>query len=142
MLPVRIEGGEPISRPEGWDDKAHGPCGTLHVRRVEQDGLVYRVSAWEAQTMDVAKLLAGANLHLWVSSPKHPVVGMAVDEPPDDFPPVYTVQTIVAEQPTIRVLRVAPSGAVYADAIIGDTGIGNAFARAVQAIEQHAAAQP
>lgn len=143
MMPAKIEGeSRPIGKPKGWDQAKDGHCATLHVRDQQIGGLAFMISAWEAGPLEPGYLLAGANVHLGISAPIHPVVNMGVGPVPEDFEPVYTIKPVPHPdaKKVIRVMRFSPKGPIYADAFVGGAGIADAFGKAVAAIEEYAAA--
>lgn len=120
-----------------------GHCATIHVRDERQDGIAYMTSAWATEPLEAGWLLAGANVHLSISAPQHPVVAMTIGEPPEEFEPVYTITHLPHPQgrKAIRVMRYAPPRlCVYADALLGDEGMAIAVAKAMGAIEDFIAA--
>lgn len=83
MMPGVIEGwSDRYGAPLNWDEAENGRCGTLHVRRQVDDGTIWMVSKWEPTPAELALLVAGGGVELWVSAPQHPVVSLRVAVPP------------------------------------------------------------
>lgn len=79
MLPGRIEGSTRIlGAPSSWDPSVSGPCAGLAVRDLVDNGLPWMVSSWEPTPEELAQLVAGGRIQLWVQGVSHPVVALGV----------------------------------------------------------------
>jgi hypothetical protein len=78
MLPTDIEGRTRIlGAPADWDPNGKlGPCEGLPI--LDQDGCM--VSAWVPSEEEVARIVAGKPVYLFVAGGRHPPVGLAVGE--------------------------------------------------------------
>lgn len=79
MQPTKIEGHTNVlGAPPNWDETKHGSCGALPVRVSDFQGLMSMTSAWRPTEEELARLNAGAPVHLTVVSGSHPPVIVAV----------------------------------------------------------------
>lgn len=139
MNPVKIEGDAfPLGKPANWNPAESGHCSTLWVR-LDMDGdLPFLRSAWEVGADEAGWLLAGAKMQLGICGQSHPVVQLGLGPIPEDFEPPYIVQPIVTTE-GVRAVRVTTylpcAQRVFAEASIGDDGMGPAVALAIREIE-------
>lgn len=99
MIPARIS--DPTTTlvaPQNWNEQAFGYCAGLPIRREEIQGVNFMRSAWEAEPDEALQLAAGGKIILGVSAPRHPVVHMVVEPPPEQL----TRTTLVREEITAR----------------------------------------
>lgn len=83
MQSGRIEGANlDLGKPKDWDERIHGKCVTLAVRREVVQGMVTMTSAWIPTQDELDRLNLGASVHLEICSAVHPAVSLAVGEPP------------------------------------------------------------
>lgn len=84
MLIARIEGAtRNLGAPPGWERDKHGTCGGLPIRdELSASDLPCMTSAWTPTPEELARLNAGASIHLTVLGTAHPPVAMAVGEAP------------------------------------------------------------
>jgi hypothetical protein len=145
VKPARIEGTTyPVGQPENWTEATHGPCQALHVREDDEGGLRVMRSAWEVESDEAGWLLAGANLQIGISAPRHPVVMMGLGPTPLEGQPVYTIRLITSlrGEPGVHVAMYAPKaglatktgGKVWAEAAIVGGDLGEAVKEALAEI--------
>lgn len=78
MLIARIEQAtRAIGAPSDWDGKDMS-CNVLPIRDVKTHEGNFMVSAWEPTPEELAALLGGATVKLWIRGHEHPVVAMSV----------------------------------------------------------------
>lgn len=83
MIPGRIPGATRVlGAPAGWDVERDGFCAGLAVR--DCDG--HMVSSWQPSLEEIARIVAGAPVHLFVVGSAHPPVAIGVGDPPDTTP--------------------------------------------------------
>lgn len=93
MLIKRIEGAtRNLGAPSGWDPDIHGMCSVLPIADIPDPTTGnWMVSAWEPTPEEIARIVAGGSIHLWVQGTLHPVVSMTVGgEPPVEKSPHAT----------------------------------------------------
>lgn len=95
MRARRISGADPtpIGAPPDWSEEENGHCTALFVRRARIDGIDFMQSAWDSDSGESIKTLAGAAVVLGVACHQHPVVHMGVAELPEVFEPVIQART-------------------------------------------------
>lgn len=87
MHPGRIEGAtRTLGAPQNWEKERHGPCGGLPIRDVvlPDSGLNAMGSVWFPTPEEIAALVEGAPIQLWVLGSTHPVVALMVGKTPCD----------------------------------------------------------
>lgn len=67
-----------LGAPAGWDQKQL-PCGALPITRTECDGRPAVVSFWKPTDEELAVLIGGGCLALWVLGQTMPPVSLSVD---------------------------------------------------------------
>ena len=67
-----------LGAPEGWD-QSQLPCSALPITRTECDGIPAVVSYWKPTENELAILVAGGSIALWVIGSTMPPVILAVD---------------------------------------------------------------
>lgn len=72
-----------LGAPRDWNEKAHGPCGTLPIRDELTAAGWGMTSAWLPTPEELEQLVAGAPIYLTVIGEVHPPVAMAVGSAPD-----------------------------------------------------------
>lgn len=79
---IKIEGGQPIGAPRGWDPEKHGECGTLEVLARQGDrGLTELISAYRFTPAEVQAIADGdAELMLCILGTGHPVISMWIQQ--------------------------------------------------------------
>ena len=115
MTPDVIEGANvPFHKPANWNEERDGPCQTLHVRVDHEQGGKFMTSAWRPEADEVGWMLAGANIHLGLSAPSHPVVRLTVATPPLEADPVYTIVPAreLNGSPSVLVTMYAPRSGI------------------------------
>lgn len=110
MTPDVIEGGKPVGAPKGWDEERDGKCRTLQVRFDHEPAGTFMTSAWRPEADEVGWMLAGANMHLAISAPAHPVVRLGLGATPLEGEPVYTIRPApeLNGAPSVMVTMYAP----------------------------------
>ena len=71
-----------IGAPRDWNAEKHGPCATIEVADVVQDGLGYMETIWRPDAEELAALNAGAGIVLGINGFDHPVIYLSVTVPP------------------------------------------------------------
>lgn len=71
-----------LHKPADWDDKANGRCGGLPIRDEIINGVPFMASAWSPTPEELARLNAGAVIHLYVAGQVHPPIAMNVGVAP------------------------------------------------------------
>lgn len=86
MLIARIEGAtRNLGAPAGWDRDKDGRCLGLPIRDDESDGgLPLMTSAWTPTPEELARLNAGASIHLTIVGRAHPPVAVEVGQSPGE----------------------------------------------------------
>lgn len=85
----RIDGAtRKLGPPSGWDKERDGFCGTLTVRDDNLSCGPAMASAWFPTEEEIARIVAGAPIYLYVMGGVHPPVGMAVGPAPDNSLPL------------------------------------------------------
>lgn len=67
-----------LGAPAGWDQEQL-PCSALPVTRTEWDGVPAVVSFWKPTAEELALLVAGGSVALWVVGETMPPVCLAVE---------------------------------------------------------------
>lgn len=67
-----------LGAPKGWD-QAQLPCGALPITRTECEGIPAVVSYWKPSENELAILVAGGSIALWVIGSTMPPVMLVVD---------------------------------------------------------------
>src|SRR3546814_3324345 len=95
MRARKISGADPtpIGAPPNWSEEENGHCTALFVRKEKIDGIDFMRSAWDTDSGESIKTLAGAAVILGVSANEHPVVHMGVADLPEVFEPVIQART-------------------------------------------------
>lgn len=90
MIPARIEGANVcFKRPEG---STADQCGDLYVRREvigvgnAREPWMHMTSAWTPTPAEIARINAGASVHLSIAGTAQPPVMLTVGEPPESLP--------------------------------------------------------
>lgn len=84
MLVERIIGmTRHLCKPRDWDEKENGRCGGLPIRDELINGVPTMVSAWSPTPEELARLNAGAMVHLYVCGQVHPPVAINVGGAPE-----------------------------------------------------------
>lgn len=139
MTPARIEGDAfPLGKPANWNDDENGKCSTLWVRRDVDQGVPFLRSAWDVDSDEAGWLLAGAKVQFGLCVPQHPVINVGLGPIPEDFAPPVTVQQIIKPNGgrATRVTMFLPNRQkIFAEAWIGDEGLGAAVKFAIDEIE-------
>lgn len=68
-----------LGAPPDWDGESM-TCHVLPIRDVEVQGMPFMVSAWELSEQELAALMAGETLKLWIQGYTHPVVAITVGD--------------------------------------------------------------
>ena len=71
-----------LGAPRDWDKAKDGPCGGLPIRDEKTTAGQGMTSAWQPTPDEIARLNAGASIHLTVLGTVHPPVSMSVGTPP------------------------------------------------------------
>ena len=66
-----------LGAPAGWDQKAL-PCGALPITRTEVEGHAVMVSFWRPEPEELAALVNGGAIALFIHGTSHPVVSVGV----------------------------------------------------------------
>ena len=83
MISGRIENATRfLGKPQDWDDAENGRCGGLAIRDEVMSGLPVMTSAWTPTPAELARLNAGASVHLCICGVSHPPVSVTVGAPP------------------------------------------------------------
>lgn len=83
MLIGRIEGAtHRYGQPKDWDEEKNGKCQTLPVRVHDVGGMQCMTSSWQPTPEELARLNAGAPVHLHIFSCVHPPVCLTVEDLP------------------------------------------------------------
>jgi hypothetical protein len=69
-----------LGAPSDWDGKEI-PCNALPILDVTIPEGQFMVSEWMPSREEIARLVLGEPVKLWVRGTEHPVVALAVDEP-------------------------------------------------------------
>ena len=85
MLIARIENAtRNLGAPAGWERETHGTCGGLPIRdELAAGDQPCMTSAWTPTPDELARLVAGASIHLTVLGTAHPPVALAVGDSPE-----------------------------------------------------------
>lgn len=85
MLIARIEGAtRNLGAPVSWDRDKDGRCLGLPICDHEGDGgMPLMTSAWTPTPEELARLNAGASVHLTLVGRSHPPVAIEVGDPPE-----------------------------------------------------------
>jgi hypothetical protein len=114
MRAARISGADPtpLGAPDDWDEAQQGHCGGLFVRREMMNGVPAMRSAWEVESVEAARLFAGAPMTLAVGGICHPVVQLAVGDLPADFEPTVMARRYATgvDKWVVRVDMLFPKG--------------------------------
>lgn len=82
MIPKHISGAtRHLGKPDNWDDAQNGQCVGLPIKDNVIDNCRYMISAWEPSPEELAAIIGGAPILLYVSGVAHPVVALGVGEP-------------------------------------------------------------
>lgn len=147
MTPDVIEGGRPIGKPKDWDEARDGKCSALHVRFDHHPGGTFMTSAWRPEADEIGWMLAGANIHLGISAPRHPVVNLGVAAPPSDGEPVWTIMPAadLNGSPSVLVTMYDPragftrrGGTIWIQVEVKNGGLAASAAQAIAAIQAKA----
>ena len=80
MIPGRIPGATRVlGAPKGWDVARDGLCSGLAIR----DCSGHMLSAWLPSPEEIARIVSGAPIHLFVAGFSHPPVAVEVGLPPE-----------------------------------------------------------
>lgn len=95
MRARKISGAEPtpVGAPANWSEEENGHCTALFIRKTRIDGIDFMQSAWDTDSGESIKTLAGAAVILGVSANDHPVVHIGVADLPETFEPVIQART-------------------------------------------------
>lgn len=74
-----------LGAPRDWDKAKDGPCGGLPIRDEQTTAGPGMTSAWQPTPEELARLNAGASIHLTVLGRVHPPVSMSVGIPPSQY---------------------------------------------------------
>ena len=86
MLVGKINGAtRNLGAPRDWDKTKDGPCGGLPIRDEPTTAGHGMTSAWQPTPEELARLAAGASIHLTVLGTVHPPVSMSVGSPPSPY---------------------------------------------------------
>lgn len=86
MIPAMIGGAtRRLGAPADWDKQRDGHCGGLAVRDERTTAGPGMTSAWQPTPEELARLNAGASVHLTVLGMVHPPVSMSVGLAPDEL---------------------------------------------------------
>ena len=114
MNPIRIEGSDYVAIAPDDVGPELGHISNLLVR-TEKVGS-YRVmrSAWELGEFELLRLATGAQVHLGVSAPQHPVVQLGVGPTALDGPPAMIVRFIARDDmpQCVRIDMLSPGNSV------------------------------
>lgn len=69
-----------LGAPKDWDESSDLPVGALPIRDVVMGGVPFMVSAWEPTPQEVAALLRGETVKIWIQGVSHPVIALSVGE--------------------------------------------------------------
>lgn len=153
MLPARIENPTAtLNRPQNWNEQAFGHCAGLPIRMEEIQGVNFMRSAWEAEPDEALYLAAGGKIILGVSAPRHPVVLMVVEPPPEQLTRTTLVReeinqhgrlTVVVETlfPPLPGLGDQTTNRARCQVEVGDGGSSRAVWVAMEELEKLAVAQ-
>jgi hypothetical protein len=79
MIPGHIEGADVLlGAPANWDKATQGPCGRLPVRIERTEGVPVLWSVWHPTPKEIAAIVAGAPVKLWVVGERHPPVMLGI----------------------------------------------------------------
>ena len=77
MITGRIENATRfLGKPKDWDDTENGRCGGLAIRDEIMSGLPVMTSALTPTPDELARLIAGASVHLCIYGTSHPPVSV------------------------------------------------------------------
>lgn len=83
MIIARIDAATRVlGAPADWNEERDGTCGSLAIRDVEIAGQNVMVSAWQPTPEEIAAIVAGATVRLYVWGSRHPPVSIGVGELP------------------------------------------------------------
>jgi hypothetical protein len=79
MLIGRITGATRyLAPPDGWDTEKNGGCSSLAIADIQQGDNNVMVSAWKPTPAEIAALLRGESVYLYVWGTNHPPVYVGV----------------------------------------------------------------
>lgn len=67
-----------LGAPAGWD-QAELPCAALPITRTHMDGVPCIVSYWTPTAAEIAQIVAGAPIALWIVGQTMPPVTLQVE---------------------------------------------------------------
>lgn len=73
-----------FSAPDGWDEKVDGPCDELSIYDMNVDGKNIMLSGWIPDERELKRLQQGAVIFLHIHGTVHPVVGLSIQDLPND----------------------------------------------------------
>lgn len=84
MIPGHIEGASGnLTPPEGWDKAHNGVCGELPMRyETDEHGNLMLASVWFPTPEEIAAIVGGAPVKLWVLGNRHPPVMLGTGNVP------------------------------------------------------------
>ena len=85
MIIKHIEGSTRILNVQpDWNGADPNSCGALPIRDIATNQGNFMVSAWELTPVEIAALIGGATLKLWIRGEGHPVVCLTVGDIPTE----------------------------------------------------------
>lgn len=64
--------------PQGWNPETDPPCDCLPCKPQQIGNRIFMVSQWRPNAEEIAKIVEGQPIYLWVHGMKHPVVALSV----------------------------------------------------------------
>lgn len=82
LTPLRISGmTRNLGAPENWKSDSQGPCISLPIRdHQDASGANWMVSRYEFTPDDIARIVDGKPLELWIAGVAHPVIRLLVPD--------------------------------------------------------------
>ncbi len=70
-----------LAKPQGWDERRHGECGSLLIRDDIHGGQPVMLSRWVPTEVELAMLNNGGSVELMIVGRAHPPVSLVARGP-------------------------------------------------------------